>query len=225
MKIQIGCLSLFFTLWSHVLFSQSIQGTVTDEEGAPLPGVNIVVQDTQQGTTTDMGGNYVLRNVPDGAVLEFSYIGFQTQTVKTEGKTTIDVVMVMDSEQLDEVVVVGASIKKGDLTGAVVNIDEEVLEERPVTSINEALQGRASGVFIQNDPSPGGNASIRIRGNNSLQYGGNPIFVVDGIIMDGDFNLTNLNDVASINVLKDASATALYGSRGANGVVVVTTKK
>lgn len=225
MKIQIGCLSLFFTLCSHVLFSQSIQGTVTDEEGAPLPGVNIVVQDTQQGTTTDMGGNYVLRNVPDGAVLEFSYIGFQTQTVKTEGKTTIDVVMVMDSEQLDEVVVVGASIKKGDLTGAVVNIDEEVLEERPVTSINEALQGRASGVFIQNDPSPGGNASIRIRGNNSLQYGGNPIFVVDGIIMDGDFNLTNLNDVASINVLKDASATALYGSRGANGVVVVTTKK
>lgn len=225
MKIQIGCLSLFFTLCSHVLFSQSIQGTVTDEEGAPLPGVNIVVQDTQQGTTTDMDGNYVLRNVPDGAVLEFSYIGFQTQTVKTAGKTTIDVVMVMDSEQLDEVVVVGASIKKGDLTGAVVNIDEEVLEERPVTSINEALQGRASGVFIQNDPSPGGNASIRIRGNNSLQYGGNPIFVVDGIIMDGDFNLTNLNDVASINVLKDASATALYGSRGANGVVVVTTKK
>ncbi|MGS2738215.1 SusC/RagA family TonB-linked outer membrane protein [Sinomicrobium sp. M5D2P17] len=226
MKIQIGCLCLFLTLFcGNVLFSQSIDGTVTDEEGVPLPGVNIMIQGIQQGTTTDFDGNYVLQNVPAGAVLEFSYIGFKTQTVKTDEKTTIDVVMVMDSQQLDEVVLVGASMKKGDLTGAVVNVDEKVLEERPVTSINEALQGRASGVFIQNDPSPGGNASIRIRGNNSLQYGGNPIFVVDGIIMDEDFNLTNINDVASINVLKDASATALYGSRGANGVVVVTTKK
>ncbi|NJN50066.1 MAG: TonB-dependent receptor plug domain-containing protein [Polaribacter sp.] len=111
------------------------------------------------------------------------------------------------------------------MTGSVVNIKEETLNERPVTSINEALQGRASGVFIQSNPTPGGNASIRIRGNNSIQYGGNPIFVVDGIIMDNDFNLINLNDVSSIEVLKDASATALYGSRGANGVVVVTTKK
>ncbi|RAV28020.1 SusC/RagA family TonB-linked outer membrane protein [Sinomicrobium soli] len=226
MKLQIGCLCLFFTLFTgNVLFSQSVEGTVTDEEGVPLPGVNILIRGAQQGTTTDFDGNYVLENVPEGSVLEFSYIGFTTQTMATEGKTVIDVVMVMDSQQLDEVVIVGTSMRTGDLTGAIVNVDNEVLEERPVTSINEALQGRASGVFIQNDPSPAGNASIRIRGNNSLQYGGNPIFVVDGIVMSGDFNLTNLDDVASINVLKDASATALYGSRGANGVVVVTTKK
>ncbi|WP_461532909.1 SusC/RagA family TonB-linked outer membrane protein [Sinomicrobium sp.] len=226
MKLQIGCLCLLFILFAgNVLFAQSVEGTVVDEEGVPLPGVNIVIRGTTQGTSSDFDGNYVLQNVPENAVLEFSYIGFKTQEIRVDGKTTINVTMASDSQQLEEVVIVGTSMRKGDLTGAIVNVDNEVLEERPVTSINDALQGRASGVFIQDDPTPGGNASIRIRGNNSLQYGGNPIFVVDGVIMDNDFNLTNVNDVASVNVLKDASATALYGSRGANGVVVVTTKK
>lgn len=201
-----------------------VQGVVTDDQGQPLPGVNVILKGTQKGTTTDMDGRYAI-SVPSKAVLVYSYLGFQIKEVPVEGRQKIDIVLQTDLEKLDEVIIVGVSMKQSDITGAVVNVKEETLKERPVTSINEALQGRAAGVFIQNDPSPGGNAGIRIRGNNSLQYGGNPIFVVDGIVMDNDFNLINLNDVASLNVLKDASATALYGSRGANGVVVVTTKK
>ena len=223
-RVSILCVFSFF-LGSFALVAQSVTGTVTDSDNMPLPGVNVMVSEQNTGAVTDFDGNFQIDNVSDDAILIFSFLGFETQEIPVNGRSVINVTMSVDSESLDEVVIVGASIKKRDLTGAIVNVDEKTLEERPVTSINEALQGRAAGVFIQNDPSPGGNASIRIRGNNSLQYGGNPIFVVDGIVMDGDFNLTNLNDVASINVLKDASATALYGSRGANGVVVVTTKK
>lgn len=222
-------ITIFFTLslllCSSVLLAQSVSGVVTDENQVPLPGVNVMVKGQSQGTATDFDGNYQLNGVDSDAVLSFSYIGFQTAQEPINGRSVINISMNAAAEALDEVVIVGASVKRGDLTGAIVSVDEEVLEERPVTSINEALQGRASGVFIQNDPSPGGGASIKIRGSNSIQYGGNPIFVIDGIVTDGDFNMTNLNDVASINVLKDASATALYGSRGANGVVVVTTKK
>ncbi|MDG3581084.1 SusC/RagA family TonB-linked outer membrane protein [Galbibacter pacificus] len=218
-------LTVSLLMFSGLAMAQTVSGVVTDEDQVPLPGVNVIIAGKNTGTATDFDGRYEVNGANADDVLTFSYIGFETKKEPVQGRQEINVSLKIASEALDEVVIVGASVKKGDLTGAVVNVDEEVLEERPVTSINEALQGRASGVFIQNDPSPGGNASIRIRGNNSLQYGGNPIFVIDGIVMDGDFNLTNLNDVASINVLKDASATALYGSRGANGVVVVTTKK
>ncbi len=223
-RMTIFC-TVSLVLMFNFALSQNVKGKVTDEDNLPLPGVNVLVEGGNIGTVTDFDGNYEVKGVKSEATLIFSYIGFETKKVAVASKTIIDVVLKSSSESLNEIVIVGASVKKGDLTGAIVNVDQKTLEERPVTSINDALQGRAAGVFIQNDPSPGGNASIKIRGNNSLQYGGNPIFVVDGIIMDGDFNLTNLNDVASVNILKDASATALYGSRGANGVVVVTTKK
>ncbi|WP_215224751.1 TonB-dependent receptor [Echinicola shivajiensis] len=203
---------------------KKVTGTVVDEEGIPIPGVTIVVIGTAVGTITDIDGNYSI-NVPDNGKLKFSFIGFASQEVEVNNQSIIDIVLKLDLLTLNEVSIVGTSMKASDLTGAVVNVNEEKLKERPVTSINEALQGRAAGVYIQNNPQPGSDAGIRIRGNNSLQYGGNPIYVVDGIIMDRDFNMINLNDVASINVLKDASATALYGSRGANGVVVITTKK
>ncbi|MEQ8240016.1 MAG: TonB-dependent receptor [Cyclobacteriaceae bacterium] len=201
-----------------------VSGTVTDEQGEALIGVTVLLKGTMLGTTTDIEGNYSLK-APIDATITFSYVGFQNIEIPIDGQTEINTSLIMDTDALDEIVVVGTSLKKSDLTGSVVSVNSKTLEERPVTNINDALQGRAAGVFIQNNPTPGGYASIRIRGNNSIQYGGNPIFVVDGIIMDNDFNLINLNDVASINVLKDASATALYGSRGANGVVVVTTKK
>ncbi|WP_200976407.1 TonB-dependent receptor [Echinicola sp. 20G] len=207
-----------------ILIENNIRGTVVDEDGLPMPGVTIVVLGTTTGTVTDADGKYNI-TAPEGGRLKFSFVGFRTKEVEVQNRSVIDVTMELDLMTLNEVSIVGTSMKESDLTGAIVNVGEEKLNERPVTSVNEALQGRAAGVYIQNNPEPGSDAGIRIRGTNSLQYGGNPIYVVDGIIMDRDFNMVNLNDVASVNVLKDASATALYGSRGANGVVVITTKK
>lgn len=205
----------------------SVSGTVTDDQGETMPGVNIVLKGTTLGTVTDSDGKYVL-SVPDkhtDGTLIFSFIGYAPQEVPISGRAVIDIKLVSDLQTLTEVVVVGVSMKEKDLTGAVVNVDEKTIRERPVTSINEALQGRASGVRITTSAEPGANASIKIRGNNSMQYGASPIYVVDGIVMERDFNMINPNDVASINVLKDAASTALYGSRGANGVVIITTKK
>lgn len=201
-----------------------ITGRVTDSTGVQLEGVSISVVGGTGRTSTDANGGYQI-TAPANGTLRFTYVGFAMLEVAVNNRTTIQVVMQEDNTALDEVVIVGAALRQRDLTGAVVSINEETLKERPVISINEALQGRAAGVFVQTSPQPGGNASIRIRGNNSMQYGGNPIYVVDGMVMEGDFNLLNLQDVASVNVLKDASATALYGSRGAQGVVVITTKK
>ncbi len=201
-----------------------ITGRVTDSTGIQLDGVSISIVGGAGSTATDANGEYQI-TAPANGTLRFTYVGFMTQDVAINSRTTIPVILQEDNTELDEVVIVGASLRQRDLTGAVVSVKEETLKERPVISINEALQGRAAGVFVSTNPQPGGNASIRIRGNNSMQYGGNPIYVVDGMVMEGDFNLLNLQDVASVNVLKDASATALYGSRGAQGVVVITTKK
>ena len=208
-----------------------ITGAVRDAAGNPLQGASVTVKGTSVGTSTDADGRFTIAADP-GQVLVISFTGFQERElaitpdiVTSSDQQSFTVTLQIADVAMDNVVIVGASVKKRDITGAVVNLDEKVLSERPVTSIAEAMQGRAAGVFVQTNPQPGGEASIRVRGNNSIQYGGNPIFVVDGIVMEGDFNLTNLNDVASITVLKDASATAIYGSRGANGVVVVTTKR
>lgn len=205
----------------------SISGTVTDEQGVAMPGVNVVVKGTTIGTVTDAGGKFVLGVPNDQAngVLIFSFIGYTSQEISINGRTTIDVSMAPDLQTLSEIVVVGVSMKEKDITGAVVNVEEATIKERPVTSINEALQGRAAGVRVTTSAEPGADASIKVRGNNSMQYGASPIYVVDGIIMERDFNMVNPNDVASINILKDAASTALYGSRGANGVIIITTKK
>ena len=197
---------------------------VSSDDNQPIPGVNVVIKGTTVGTITDLQGNYSLE-APRDAILVFSFIGFERQEVSISNRQNIDVLLLSDITSINEVIVVGAAIKERDLTGATVNVNEETLKERPVTSVNEALQGRAAGVYIRSNPQPGSDASIKIRGNNSMNYGASPIYVVDGIVMDRDFNMINLNDVASINVLKDASSTALYGSRGANGVVIITTKK
>ncbi len=203
----------------------AVTGKVTSsDDNQPIPGVNVVIKGTTIGTITDIQGDYSLE-VPRDAVLIFSFIGFERQEVSVSNRQNIDVVLLSDITSINEVIVVGAAIKERDLTGAIVNVNEETLKERPVTSVNEALQGRAAGVYIRSNPQPGSDASIKIRGNNSMNFGASPIYVVDGIVMDRDFNMINLSDVASINVLKDASSTALYGSRGANGVVIITTKK
>ena len=209
--------------------AMTVTGKVTagdsDDQNEGLPGVNITVEGTSTGTVTDADGHYTLE-IPDaGSVLVFSFIGYLTEEVKVGNQSEINVVLMPDIQSLSEVVVVGAAVKKSDLTGAISTIDQEKIREVPTVSVNQALQGRLPGVLIQNTPGPGGEASIRVRGNNSIQYGTNPIFVVDGLVIEGGFNMINPNDIASIDVLKDASATALYGSRGANGVVIITTKK
>ncbi|MDB5119589.1 MAG: SusC/RagA family TonB-linked outer membrane protein [Sphingobacteriales bacterium] len=224
---------MLFMLFCNSVFSQenetavkniNVSGKVTEDDGSPLPAVSITLKGTTKKTATSLTGDYTF-NVPANGTLVFSSIGFLTKEVAINNQSKINIILSSNTMLMNEVVVVGASFKQKDLTGAVVSVNEKTLNERPVTSVNDALQGRAAGVFIQSNPVPGGAAGIKIRGNNSMQFGGNPIYVVDGIVMDRDFNLINLNDVASVNVLKDASSTALYGSRGANGVVVITTKK
>lgn len=214
------------------VFAQDIRvsGRVTDAANSEsLIGVSIVAKGKGviTGTITDIEGNYSL-TVPPNTTLTFSYIGYTSKEVAVESKTVINVSLVSDALDLDEVIVVGTAMRKSDLTGAVGSVSGKVLEERPVTSINQALQGRVAGVLINNAARPDQESSIKIRGINTINGATDPIYVVDGLVMDnfgGGFNSINLNDVASVEVLKDASATALYGSRGANGVILVTTKK
>ncbi|MDV6169778.1 TonB-dependent receptor [Flavobacterium sp. DG1-102-2] len=206
-------------------WAQTITGKITDGQNMPLPGATVLVKGTQTSTATDIDGNYTIKAAA-GNELEFSYLGFISQTIAVNSTTTtLNISLKEDNKELDEIIVVGASIKKGDLTGAVGSLSGAKLTETPTPNVVQAMQGRVAGVYVQQSPAPGQSGTIRIRGNNSLNFGGNPIFVIDGLITDGNFENINPNDIASMEVLKDASATALYGSRAANGVVVITTKK
>ncbi|SFC28169.1 SusC/RagA family TonB-linked outer membrane protein [Spirosoma endophyticum] len=214
-----------------------ISGRVTGETGEGLPGVSVVVKGSPRGTTSDAQGRYQL-NIPNGsATLVFSFVGYVTQEQAVNNKSVVDVQLVPDNKSLNEVVVVGyGQVKKSDLTGAVATVPVEEIRKVAVTSLDQALQGRAAGVQItQNSGAPGGTTSIRIRGGNSIQGDNEPLYVIDGIPFKndgassgGNFNvLSTLNpsDIESISVLKDASSTAIYGSRGSNGVVIITTKR
>jgi TonB-linked SusC/RagA family outer membrane protein len=205
----------------------TVQGTVLDAQtGGSLPGVNVVVQGTTTGTTTDAEGRYQL-TVPDGATkLVYSFVGYLTQEVALENRTTITVRLVADNKALDEVVVVGyGTQKKVNLTGAVSNIDAADIANRPITNPTSALQGLLPGVTVVNSTAlPGQNGgTIRVRGVGTLGNS-NPLVVIDGV-PGGDLNILNPNDIESISVLKDAASSSIYGVRGANGVIVVTTKK
>ena len=227
---QIKLINLILLLFCCCnLMAQNIKvtGKVMDASSEPIIGASVQVKGTTNGTITDFDGNFSL-NVDKGGVLHISYIGYMPQDIKVIGTQPLKVVLKEDTEALDEVVIVGTSMKKSDLTGAVASVSSKVLEEKPVTNINQALQGRVAGVFISTGAKPTDDASIKIRGINTINGSTDPIYVIDGMVMDNSysgFNSVNLNDVASIEVLKDASATALYGSRGSNGVVVITTKK
>ncbi len=227
---------MFFLLTvSLTAFSQNVRvsGQVTDEMG-PLPGVNIMIVGTSEGTITDVDGNYSIEVPADGR-LQFNFIGFEPQIIPVDGRTEINVQMQEDVQALDEVVVVGyGQMKRSDLTGSVVSVSNESIEETVSTSVDQVLQGRAAGVQVmQNSGTPGGSSSIRIRGISSLNASTEPIFVVDGVIIDGSTgsNSDNVlasidpNDIVSMDILKDASATAIYGSRAANGVVIINTRK
>ncbi|WP_020527009.1 SusC/RagA family TonB-linked outer membrane protein [Flexithrix dorotheae] len=203
-----------------------IKGTVTSKaDGDPLPGVSIVIKGTVQGTTTDLDGKYSL-SAPEDATLQFSYIGFEVYEAQVLNQSVIDVAMVPDLEELEEVIIVGyTSQKKSEVTASVATIDADELTDVTSPNVSNLLQGKAAGVqVIQGSGQPGSSPSIRIRGITSMNGSVSPLWVVDGVIVHGVPNI-NPNEIASISVLKDASATALYGSRGANGVIVVTSKQ
>ncbi|MBT28500.1 MAG: hypothetical protein CMO01_02485 [Thalassobius sp.] len=218
--------------------SKAISGTVTDgETGEGLPGVSVYVSGTTTGTITDIDGKYQIR-VSDDAILIFSYVGYVNQEIAVNNQSTIDVALATDLQSLEEVVVVGyGEVKKSDLTGSVVSMDSKQLAKTNKVDAVSALQGQVPGVVIQRtDNKPGaGGFNIRIRGastintnetasNGGFNPGQNPLFIVDGIFVS-DISFLNPADIERMDVLKDASATAIYGSRGSNGVVIIQTKR
>lgn len=234
-----------FSIASVAYAQTTVSGTVTAPEEGALPGVNVLVQGTSTGTVTDLDGNYNV-TLPEGSdVLVFSSIGYVTQEIQVNGRSTINVELQADVQSLSEVVVIGyGTQEKRDVTGAVSSVSSENFNAGVIASPEQLIQGRAAGVQItQASGEPGAGVNIRIRGTSSVRGGNNPLFVVDGVPLAGDnvsgggadvgagsssarnpLNFLNPNDIASIDILKDASATAIYGSRGANGVVLITTK-
>ncbi|WP_111708160.1 SusC/RagA family TonB-linked outer membrane protein [Lutibacter citreus] len=218
-------LGLFLTLLSVQQFyaQKTVTGKVTDETNQGIPGVNIIKQGTSNGVTTDFDGNYSIEtNSSD--VLVFSFVGYKNKTITVGANTKLNVKLDPDVAALDEIVVIGyGTAKKSDLTGSVSSISAKDLLKAPITKIGSGLQGKISGVNIQQTTgAPGQSMKIRIRGGSSINYSNAPLYVIDGFI-GADISTINPSDIASINFLKDASATAIYGSRGANGVVLITT--
>lgn len=231
---------LYALIWISMLsfsFTQAqivVSGTVTSENG-PVPGVNVMVKGTSNGTQTDFDGNYTVENIQEDAVLEFSFVGFKTQEVPVNGREIINVNLQVDQQSLEEVVVIGyGTQKKSDLTGAVSSVSSEELAERPAASLNQVIGGKMPGVNVTSGSGrPGGRSQVRIRGNTSISIDNTPLYVIDGVILNvanlpngsSPIDYINPNSIESVEVLKDASATAIYGARGANGVIMVTTKR
>lgn len=205
---------------------KKVTGVIVDTGGEPVIGANVVEKGTSNGTITDLDGKFSLE-VEDHAKLQVSYIGFNTQEVPATGKTSFSIKLGENTQALDEVVVVGyGTMKKSDLTGSVTNVKSEKLLSKPVVNVGQALSGKASGVEIfENGGTPDGKVRVRIRGNNSINSSNEPLYVVDGVIGVSNINLLNPSEIESLEVLKDASATAIYGARGANGVIMITTKR
>lgn len=216
-------------LWLCTLMSWAqnrLTGRVTDaNDNSPLPGVSVLLKGTNTGATTDGEGKYVLNNATSGSVLVVSYIGYTSQEIVVGSRSNIDVALKVDVKSLSEVVVTGyATQRKQDITGAVTVVNAKDLTATPAASVTQMLQGRASGVVVGNDNSPGGGTMVRIRGFGSINNN-SPLYVIDGVPTQGTLNQINPNDIESMQVLKDASAASIYGARAANGVVIITTKK
>lgn len=227
-------LALVLLFYAATAYSQTItvSGIVTDETGMALPGVNVIEQSTKtsgniNGTATDLDGRFEI-SVASNAILNFTYLGYINQDIAVNGKTTISIQMNPDLSNLDEVVIIGyGMVDKKDLTGSVSQVQGSELSNLPAARVDQTLQGRAAGVQVsQISGEPGAAPSIRIRGGNSIQGNNEPLWVIDGIIVGTDFNLSNINtnDIQSLDILKDAVAVSIYGTRGANGVILVTTK-
>ena len=235
-----GFLTLLMVLVVQIGFAQekTVSGTVLDEDGLPLPGVNVIEQGTSNGAQTDFDGNYSISVAP-GDVLVFSYVGFQSQNITIGDSDVYNVTMAVEAGALEEVVITGyVTQKKSDVTGSLVEVSEETLSEYAAASVDQALQGNVAGLTISNSSgTPGSVANIRVRGISSITAGNEPLYVIDGVpVNNGNVNASDATSsisalaaidqstIESITVLKDASATAQYGARGSNGVILITTK-
>ncbi|TKK66024.1 TonB-dependent receptor [Ilyomonas limi] len=233
---------LIASIWPAIKAQQTVTGKVTDIEGKSLPGVSIMIKNTTVGSTSDNAGNFRINVTSNSDTLVFSLVGFAIKEVAVNGQSRFDVTLVENASKLNEVVVVGyGTVKKSDLTGSVVSISSEQLKAVPVTTFDQALQGRAAGVqVVQATGAPGGGTNIRIRGTTSVNASSEPLYVIDGLLINSNTSemsiggrgpavsplaTINPSDIESIEILKDASATAIYGSRAANGVVLITTRK
>ena len=227
--IQWLFLTVLFSLVTMSGYAQSktVTGKIIDSTGEPVIGASVLVKGTTNGVISDIDGNFSIQGVANDAVLQISFVGYKAQDISVAGKTRIDVTLVEDTEMLDEVVVVGYGVqKKSDVTGALASVSSEELNTKPVSNAFEALQGKAAGVDITSSQRPGELGDIRIRGNRSLNASNSPLYVVDGVPLNsGGIETINPRDIESIDILKDASSTAIYGSRGANGVILITTKR
>jgi len=238
-KLQVLLLGflLYFLASPGCVYAQgaTVRGKVSAESGEALPGVNVVVKGSSRGTTSDIDGSYTLEGVKPEDVLVFSFIGYTAQEITVGQRTNLEVVLGADVETLGEVVVVGyGTQRKIETTGSIASVKSDDIVQTPVTNVAQGLQARVAGVQVtQNSAAPGGNVSVRVRGTNSINGSSEPLYVVDGIQISntGGVNdvsplaMINPNDIESVDILKDASATAIYGARGANGVVLITTKR
>lgn len=209
----------------HAQNLRQVTGTVSDESGVPLMGVSVIIKGTTKGVSTDFDGKFELKDVPQGATLEFSSVGFKTVDVRVSG-STVNVKMSEEAQEIEEVIVIGyGTQKKGDVTTAIASVGTKDIDQRPVTSAAQAIQGRAAGVqVVQPSGAPGAGLSVRIRGNTSISASNDPLYVVDGVPVQDISNIAP-TDIQDMQILKDASSSAIYGSRAANGVVLITTKQ
>ena len=224
MKSMRIALTLAFLLIVGSLSAQTVQVNVKDATGEAVIGASVIEQGTQNGGVTDFDGNFTIK-LTAGKPIVISYIGMKTQTINAAGKSSINVVLEEDATTLNDVVVIGyGSVRKKDLTGSVATVNSEALQAVPVASATEALTGKMAGVNITtSEGSPDADIKIRVRGGGSITQSNDPLFIVDGFPVESISDIP-ANDIEDITVLKDASSTAIYGSRGANGVIMVTTK-
>jgi len=225
MKKTLQILCLLGGLLSHQLASgQSVSGVVSDAEGQPIPGVNILVEGTTKGTVTDMNGSYSITLVDNENVLIYSFVGFVTQRIEVNGRTTLNVTLAEDINQLEEVVVIGyGTMQEKDLTSAITTVEAEEIAKTPTSQAMQALQGRVAGLQVVSSGAPGASPTVRVRGIGTFEGNSAPLYVVDGMFFD-NIDFLNTADIETITVLKDASSTAIFGVRASNGVVLIETK-
>ena len=220
---------LFLTVLLHSLMSMgqiSVKGTVSDSNQVTLPGVTVFLKGTTTGVITDFDGNYSIKVPNQQSEIEFSYLGFVTKSVKVGANTTVNVILEISESTLDEIVVIGyAAVKKSDLTSSIVSVKGKELQTMTVGNVAESLQGKAAGIQVVNSGGPGSVPKVFIRGISTINLSTDPLYVVDGIPMGTNINFLNTNEIESMEVLKDASASAIYGSRASNGVILITTKR
>src|SRR5688500_2760071 len=223
---------LFFTILTYGQSEKmiTIKGTVANQGGEPLQGVTVQAKETGKATTTQQDGSFQLE-VPQNSVLSVSYVGFISKDIKigTTDQSNLSLALIANKNEMEQVIVVGyGTRRKSDVTGAIVSISEQAIKDIPAANLTQALQGQGAGIDIQKNggnSKPGATPTILIRGSRSISATNEPLLVVDGIPFNGSINDLNQDDVASVEILKDASATAIYGSRGANGVILISTKR